>query len=283
MFSHVFYNIINNYHVREFEKQISKKFKSKYCLAVSSGTSAIKVGLKALGVKPGDEVITQAFNFIATIEAIIDCGAKPIIVNVNQTLNMCPIELKKKITKKTKVIVPVHMLGVSCQNDEIFKIAKKNNIKILEDNCESVGGKYKNKNLGTLGDIGVFSLDFGKFITTGEGGLTLTINSKLYKFMREYHDHGHENNPKLPRGEDTKTIPGFNYRMTELQAVVGKEQVKRIDFILKENYRRYEILDKLLSVEFKQRLVPNKSKPNFDTFIFHIESNQKKSFKSNRG
>ena len=102
LFAHGFDHIRKNYHVREFEKLISKKFKSKYCLAVSSGTSAIKIGLKALGVKPGDEVITQAFNFIATIEAIIDCGAKPIIVNVNQTLNMCPIELKKKLQKKQK-------------------------------------------------------------------------------------------------------------------------------------------------------------------------------------
>ena len=98
LFAHGFDSIRKNYHVREFEKQISKKFKSKYCLAVTSGTSAIKIALKALGVKPGDEVITQAFNFIATIEAILDCGAKPILVNVDKSLNMCPIELNKKIS-----------------------------------------------------------------------------------------------------------------------------------------------------------------------------------------
>ena len=152
-------------------RENSKFFFVKHCLAVSSGTAAIKIALKALGVKPGDEVITQAFNFIATLEAIIDCGAKPVIVNVDKTLNMCPKELKKKITKKTKVIIPVHMLGVSCENQAIWKIARSKNIKILEDNCESVGGTYKNHFLGTLGDLGIFSLDFGKFITTGEGGL----------------------------------------------------------------------------------------------------------------
>ena len=276
LFAHGFDNLRKNYHVREFEKIISRKFKSKYCLAVSSGTSAIKIGLKALGVKPGDEVITQAFNFIATIEAILDCGAKPVLVNIDETLNMCPIELKKKITKKTKVIMPVHMLGVSCRNDQIFKVAKKHKIKILEDNCESVGGKYKKNFLGTLGDIGIFSLDFDKFITTGEGGLILTDSAKHNKFIREYHDHGHENNPKLPRGEDTKTIPGFNYRMTELQAVVGKEQSKRIDYILKENFKRYQILHKYLSKVFKIRLIPENSKPNYDTFIFHVESYEKK-------
>ncbi len=238
LFAHGFDNIRKNYHVREFEKKISKKFKSKYCLAVSSGTSAIKIGLKALGVKPGDEVITQSFNFIATIEAILDCGAKPILVNVDKSLNMCPIELRRNITKKTKVIVPVHMLGVSCKNDLILKIAKKNKIKVLEDNCESVGGRYKKKFLGTLGDIGVFSLDFGKFITTGEGGLLLTDDKKYYKYMREYHDHGHENNPKLPRGEDTKSIPGFNYRMTEMQAVIGKEQSKKNRLYFKRELKK---------------------------------------------
>ncbi len=276
LFAHGFDNIRKNYHVREFEKQISKKFKSKHCLAVTSGTSAIKIALKALGVKPGDEVITQAFNFIATIEAILDCGAKPILVNVDKSLNMCPIELNKKISRKTKVIVPVHMLGVSCKNYEIFQIAKKNKIKVLEDNCESIGGKYKKKFLGTLGDIGVFSLDFGKFITTGEGGLVLTNNKKYYKYMREYHDHGHENNPKFSRGEDTKTIPGFNYRMTELQAVIGKEQLKRIDYILKENSKRYRILNKYLSKNFKTREIPKNSVPNYDTFIFYVNKSEKK-------
>ena len=276
LFAHGFDNLRKNYHVREFEKLICKKFQSKYCLAVSSGTSAIKIGLKALGVKPGDEVITQAFNFIATIEAILDCGAKPILVNVDKSLNMCPLELEKKITKKTRVIVPVHMLGVSCKNDQIFQIAKKNKIKVLEDNCESVGGKYKKKFLGTLGDIGVFSLDFGKFITTGEGGTLLTNNKKYYKFMREYHDHGHENNPKLSRGEDTKTIAGFNYRMTELQAVIGKEQIKRVDYILKENYKRYQLLNKYLSKKFELREIPKNSKSNYDTFIFYVKKNEKK-------
>ena len=276
LFAHGFDNIRKNYHVREFEKEISKKFKSKYCLAVSSGTSAIKIGLKALDVKPGDEVITQSFNFIATIEAILDCGAKPVLVNIDKSLNMCPIELKKKISKKTKVIIPVHMLGVSCRNDEIFNIAKRKKVKILEDNCESVGGKYKKKFLGTLGDIGVFSLDFGKFITTGEGGLLLTNNKKYHKYMKEYHDHGHENNPKLPRGEDTKTIYGFNYRMTEMQAVVGKEQLKRVDFILKENHKRFEILKRNLSKAFELREVPKKSSSNYDTFIFFVKKNEKK-------
>ncbi len=153
--------------VRKFEENTSKFFKSKYCVAVSSGTAAIKVALKALGVSRGDEVITQAFNFIATIEAIIDLGAKPIMVNVDNDYSMSLNELKSKITRKTKVILPVHMLGYSSNMKEILSIAKKKRIKVLEDNCETMGGKYKNSFLGLCGDIGVFSLDFNKTITTG--------------------------------------------------------------------------------------------------------------------
>ena len=187
LFAHGFEKLRKKYHVRDFESKFASFMNAKYGLAVTSGTSAIKIGLKALGVKPGDHVITQSFNFIATVEAILDCGAKPIIVNIDDTLNMCVDDLKKKITKKTKVIIPVHMLGVSVEFDQIQNIAKKNNIKILEDNCETLMGKYKNKYLGTLGDVGVLSLDFGKFITSGEGGIILTNNKKIEKYCREYH------------------------------------------------------------------------------------------------
>ena len=127
-------------------------------------------------IKPGDEVITQAFNFIATVEAIVDVGAKPIIVNVDDTLNMNVEDLKKAITPRTKVILPVHMLGVPANIGSIMKFAKAKKIKVLEDNCESVGAKFNKKYLGTIGHIGVLSFDFGKVITTGEGGMIVFKN-----------------------------------------------------------------------------------------------------------
>ena len=233
LFAHGYDKLRKNFHVREFESKVAKKFDVKHTLAVTSGTAAIKIGLKALGVKPGDEVITQAFNFIATIEAILDVGAKPILTNIDDTLNMDPKELKKLINKKTKAIVPVHMLGVSANMREIIQIAKKKKIPILEDNCEAFGAKYNNKYLGTLCEMGVASFDFHKTITCGEGGMLFTNNNKLIKYAREYHDHGHENNPKLPRGKDTSTIYGFNYRITEMQGVVIKEQLKKLDLVIK--------------------------------------------------
>ena len=127
-FAHGFDNIRKKYYVREFEKNNANFFRSKYTLAVTSGTAAIKVALKSIGIKPGDEVITQAFNFIATVEAILDVGAKPVIVNVDQNLNIKISELKKKITNKTKAVIPVHMLGLSCEMNEILRICKKSNI-----------------------------------------------------------------------------------------------------------------------------------------------------------
>ncbi len=275
LFAHGFDNLRKKYHVREFEKQCSKYFKIKNCLAVTSGTAAIKVGLKALGVKRGDEVITQAFNFVATIEAILDIGAKPVIVNVNKTLNMDPLELKKAINKKTKVVIPVHMLGVSSEMKEIKKICRKKNIKILEDNCEAIGSKIGKKYLGTVGDVGTFSFDFGKIITTGEGGMILTNNKKIYKYCKEYHDHGHENNPNFPRGKDTKSIYGFNYRMTELQGVIGKVQLKKLNFLINENKKRYKKLLNIIQNKFEIRSIPRNTYPNYDTFIF-FEKNYKK-------
>jgi len=269
LLAHGFDSIRKKYHVRDFEKLCSKKFNSKYCVCVSSGTAAIKIGLKALGVKPGDEVITQAFNFIATIEAILDVGAKPILANIDETLNMDPDDLKKLINRKTKAIIPVHMLGVPAKMEEIIKIAKQKKIKILEDNCEAVGGLFKNKYLGTLGDIGVFSFDFGKMITTGgEGGLVLTQNKKYFKFAKEYHDHGHESNPKYSRGNDTKSIYGFNYRMSEIQGAFGKAQLKKLDFILNDNKKKYQILNNFLKDKFHVRIAPKSSMPAYDCFVF---------------
>jgi 8-amino-3,8-dideoxy-alpha-D-manno-octulosonate transaminase len=276
LFAHGFDKLRKKFHVREFEQNSAKKFKSNYVLAVSSGTAAIKIALKALGVKPGDEVITQAFNFIATVEAILDLNAKPIIIGVNKSLNMDPEELEKKITKKTKVVIPVHMLGFPCEMNKIKKICKKNKIKILEDACEAIGSTYKGKYLGTLSEVGIFSLDFGKIITTGEGGLILSDSKKIYNYCKEYHDHGHQNNPKFSRGEDTKKIYGFNYRMTEMQGTIGKVQLTKLNYLVKDCKKKYQVLEKIISKKFEIRHLPSGGTPNYDTFIFFVKNLKEK-------
>lgn len=275
LIAHGFDKLRKKYYVRDFENYSNKYFKSKNCLAVSSGTAALKIALKSLGVKTGDEVITQSFNFIATVEAILDCGAKPIITNINNTLNMDPEELPKLITKKTKAIVPVHMLGVPCEMDKIIYYSKKFKVPVVEDNCEAVGGKYRDMYLGTIGDLGVFSFDHGKIITSGEGGMILTDNKKYANYVREFHDHGHQNNKRFPRGKDTRKIYGFNYRMTELQGAIANTQLKKLKKIINSNFKRYNILEKNISPHFKLRKIPQNSKCIHDTFIL-IQENKKK-------
>ena len=267
LFAHGFQNKRKHFHVREFEKKICKKVNSKYALAVSSGSAAVKIALKTVGVRAGDEVITQAFNFIACVEAILEIGAIPIICNIDKTLNMDIDELGKIITPKTKAILAVHMLGVPADMLSINQLAKKYNIPVVEDNCEALGSFIGKKYAGTVADIGVLSFDFGKTITTGEGGALLT-NKKLYdKFAREYRDHGHECNPKFPRGMDTRKIQGFNYRMSEMQAVVGKVQLSKLDKIIRDSKARYKCLEPIF--KSKCRPIVKNTFPNYDTFIFH--------------
>lgn len=264
------------FRVRSFENELSKKFNSKYVQCVSSGTAAIKIALKSLGVKHGDEVITQSFNFIATIEAILDCGAKPVITGINEGLNMPVSELTKLITKKTKAVILVHMLGYCGEIDKIIKFCKKKKIPLIEDNCEAMGGTYQKKKLGTFSDIGIFSFDFGKTITTGEGGCILTNNKKKYLFFKRYHDHGHKLLKKKPRGIDDADMPGFNYRMTELQAAVGISQLKKLNFILKESKKRFNLVNKILSKKLIMRKIYPGSEPNYDTIIFKVENKNKR-------
>lgn len=266
----------NIFRVRKFEKQISKAFGSKYVQCVSSGTAAIKIALKSLGVKHGDEVITQSFNFIATIEAILDCGAKPIITGINNDLNMSSEELSKLITKKTKAVILVHMLGYSGELDKIQKVCRRKKIPLIEDNCETMGGIYKGKKLGTQSDIGIFSFDFGKTITTGEGGCLLTNDKKKYSYFKRYHDHGHKLIRNLPRGIDDADMPGFNYRMTELQAAVGLAQLPKLNYILRESKKRFLAIENKLKNKVKLRGIYKGSIPNYDTLIFKIDNKKKR-------
>ena len=278
LFAHGFDAIRNGrYRVREFEKAFADKLGVKYAQAVSSGTAAIKVALFSAGVRPGDEVITQAFTFIATVEAILDLGAKPVLVNINETLNMDPDELEKVITKKTKAIMPVHMLGVACEMDRILEVAKKYNLLVIDDNCEALGAKWNDSYLGTQADACAWSFDAGKVIITGEGGMVTTNNEDIYRYAKEYHDHGHESNPKFPRGRDTRRVYGFNYRMSELQAAVGLAQLKKLDFIVSKNTENFNYYYENLKnrEEIKFRKIPTQSKALSDCIIFNFTSEEK--------
>ncbi len=274
-FAHGFDAKRKRYHVRELEADF-REFLSCYdALCVSSGTAAIKVVLKSLGVGFGDEVITQGFNFIADFEAIIDCGATPVVAGSDDTLNMDPAQLEGLITDKTKAIMPVHMLGVPARLDEIFAIAARHNIPVIEDACEAIGAKYNGRYAGTLGAAGVFSFDYGKAITTGEGGLVILNDEKMAVTARQYHDHGHMNLPDIPRGLDRAGVAGFNYRMSELNAVVGKVQLKKLEYIVAESGKRYKALDQgITSGVYRKRTVPEGAEPAYDTYIVEVADAQ---------
>lgn len=260
--------------VRQFEKEFQRKLNVKYAHAVTNGTSALLAALRALDIKPGDEVITQSFTFIATVEAIIERGAIPVITEVNKTLNMDPGDLESKITTATKAIIPVHMAGAPAQMDEIMSIARKHDILVLEDAAQAVGGTYRGKHLGTIGDIGIFSFDYGKPLTTGEGGMIVTNDESLFLTARAYSDHGHEQNPNLPRGRDTRQISGLNFRMMELEGAIGLAQLRKLDYIVKrlrENNKKVkEGIEDLPKIEFRE--IPDPEGEVGDSLIFFLEN-----------
>jgi 8-amino-3,8-dideoxy-alpha-D-manno-octulosonate transaminase len=222
--------------VREFEQAFAASLGAADAVAVSSGTAALKVALKALGVGPGDEVITQAHTFVATVEAIVDCGATPVIVEIDESLNMDPNDLSKKLTTRTKVILPVHMLGVACEMSDIIDTANHQKVKVLEDAAQACHGTYHGWPLGTIGNAGAFSFSYSKMLTTGEGGMVLARDPMLLAKARSYADHGHDFHPMVPsRGQDTHQAPGFNYRMGSFSAVIGQVQLKKMTDSLKRH------------------------------------------------
>ncbi len=229
--------------VLEFEKKFADYCGTGFAQAVTSGTAALKVALAALGVGPGDEVITQGFTFVATWEAILDIGAIPVFTEVDATLNMDPADLAAKITDKTRCIIPVHMLGAQARIVEIMDIANKHNIPVLEDTAQAAGGRINGQYLGTFGKCGTFSFDSVKTMTTGEGGMIITADEKMWKTMSEYHDHGHDHavNPG-GRGGEGRSFIGFNYRMMELQGAMGIAQLAKLDSMIAAQKRHKAIL-----------------------------------------
>jgi len=275
LFRHSFDNLRNNiYKVKEFENLFSERMNANYSLAVSSGTAALRVALASLDIKDDDEVITQSFTFVATVEAIIESRAIPIITEINETLNMDPYDLEKKITSKTKAIIIVHMLGVPANMKEIHTIAKKYEIPIIEDTAWGCGGYYNNIPLGTYGDIGTYSFDFAKTMTTGEGGMMVFKDESLYNKAAAWHDHGHENNPDLPRWEDSRSSSGFNYRMNELQGAVGIAQLRKLDQVVNsQRQNASKIKDAISKFPIIFREIPIGSYETSDALVFLVESN----------
>ena len=245
----------------KFEKNFAKLIGTRYAVGVNSGTDAIKLSLKVLNIKNGDEVITAANTFVATVGAITEIGAKPVFVDCDDTFCMNVDLLEKKITKKTKAIVPVHFTGYMTNMPKLLKLSKKYKIPIVEDACQSILGAINNKNAGTWGEFGAFSLHPLKNINVwSDGGIITTNNKKYYEKLLLLRNHGLIN-------RDTVKICGYNSRLDTFQAVVGSWLLPKAKSIANQRIKNAKYYDKELS-KLKEITIPPRPK-NFK-IVFHL-------------
>ncbi len=217
--------------VRAFENAFKEKMGSPYALATSSCTGALISSLVACGVGPGDEVLVTGYTFFASCASIVAAKAMPVICEVDETLTIDPADIEKKITPATKAIVAVHMRGVPCNMDAIMEIAKKHNLKVIEDCAQAVGATYKGKYVGTFGDCGCFSFQYHKTITAGEGGMILCKDARIYDRACSYHDTAACWRPDrfAEQRFEGELFCGSNFRMSELAGAVMCAQLRKLD------------------------------------------------------
>jgi len=277
LFRHGFDALRNDcFKVREFEAAFAAYMKVPHALAVTSGTAALRVALAVLDLQPGDEVITQSFTFVATAEAIIEARAVPVCCEVDATLNMDPADLERRITPRTRAVIAVHMLGTPARLREISAVCALHNVVLIEDAAWGCGGSLDGRALGTWGRMGTFSFDFAKTMTTGEGGMVVFHDRADYERAAAWHDHGHENNPAVPRWEDTRSGSGFNYRMTELQGAVGLAQLRKLDEVVRRQRTNRDALWRAIAdiPQITGREAPHGSHETADALVFEVPSSR---------
>ena len=265
----------NHWKAKEFETAFAKRMGAGYCQLVSSGTAALTVALASAGIGAGDEVIMPTFTFVASFESILALGAVPVLVDIDDTLTLNPKAVEAAITSKTKCVMPVHMCGSMADLRALKSICEKNNLILLEDACQALGGTYEGKPLGSYGDLGCFSFDYVKTITCGEGGAVITNNEKYALHADHYQDHGHDHVGK-DRGAETHPFLGYNFRISELNAAVGLAQLYKLDGILKAQKENYTILREAIEtiegVTFRR--VPEGGEENYSFLNFFLPTEE---------
>lgn len=242
---------------KELEQAITEVFGCGYAQLTANGTAALTTAMAALGIGAGDEVIMPSFTFVASFEAVLSVGAVPVLVDIDETLTLKPSAVRAAITSKTKCVMPVHMCGSMADLDALKQICDEHKLILLEDACQSIGGSYKGKSLGTIGHAGTFSFDFVKTITCAEGGVVMTNSEEVYRKSDGYTDHGHDH-LGADRGVDLHPFIGYNYRISELHAAVGLAQIRKLGTFLglqkKNNKALRAYLEQIPEVSF--RVVP---------------------------
>lgn len=286
--------------VTGFEKEFAEYIGVKHAISVGNGTDALVIALKSLGIGPGDEVITTPFTFFATAETISAVGAIPVFVDVEKdTFNIDPDKIEEKITRKTKAIVPVHIFGQSAKMDEINEIAKKHNLKVIEDACQAIGGKYKNRKIGTLGDVACFSFFPTKNLgCAGDGGIIVTDDENVATIAKALRTHGSgENGQKaynllnniteevttVQNADDTVYNPlkyynyliGYNTRLDAIQAAILRVKLLHID---SWNAKRREIAkiydEKLKDTDLVTPFISQENEPVYHMYIIQSENRE---------
>jgi len=241
--------------IEEFEKALCDYTGSKYAIAVSSGTAALHIACLAAEIGKGDEVITSPITFVASSNCVVYCGGKPVFADIqSDTINIDPVEIEKKIGRKTKAIIPVHFAGHPCDMEEIRLIAQKHDLLVIEDASHALGAEYKNSKIGSCkySDMAIFSFHPVKHITTGEGGAVLTNRRDLYKKLLLLRNHGITKDRNKLKNYDGPWYYemqelGFNYRLTDLQCALGISQINKLEIFLKKRRNLVSIYNKELS------------------------------------
>lgn len=249
--------LVQGKYVAQFEQQVAEYLGVKHAVAVSSGTAALHLSLIALDIGQGDEVIVPAYTFPATANVVELAGAKPVLVDVDlETYNLLVDQIEKSITPKTKAIIPVHLFGNPADMDPIMEMAKKHNLWVIEDAAGALGSIYKGRKCGTIGHLGCFSFHPRKIITTGEGGMVVMDDDELATRIRSLRNHGMQ----MIGSRMDFIIAGFNYRMNELEAVLGVVQIADIQKNISERQKLAglykDFLKGIPSIAF-QNILPN--------------------------
>lgn len=218
-----------------FEADLCAKLGARHAVATSSGTAALRTALAALGVGCGDEVIVPAYTFIATVNAVVVAGAVPVFAEIDDTLGLDPADVEMRISERTAAIIPVHLENVACDLDPLLDVARRHGLPVLEDAAQSMGATYRDRALGTVGDIGIFSLQLEKNVTAGEGGVVVTGDDALFVRAARYQDQGGQfttSHGSGRGGELAEPFVGENLRMTELAGAIAGAQLAKLDGLL---------------------------------------------------
>ncbi len=233
------------------EKEMRVKFKTDHAVLMTSGMAALTSALIGMGIGPGDEVIVPAYTYIATAIAVVSAGAMPVIAEIDESLMLDPLDVENKINERTKAIVPVHMQGHPCNMKAIMDVAKKHNLKVLEDACQAAGASFEGEMLGAIGDAGAFSFNYFKIISTGEGGALLTNSKEIFEKALIYHDSsavayfGDQMN-----GFSEQPFCGSEFRTNEITAAILREQLKRLDGIVADLRKNNALMREYLKPYF---------------------------------